>query len=385
MGPKNFTTEKTGQLVPVSGASGITHAFVPAPLPPQWEWPADLWPLLLEARTALAGLDGIGKYLPNPQLLLRPLQNREAQRSSSLEGTITDPQQQALFQVDPKYPLSSDDPVNAQREVFNYYRALHLRLEHQEALPLSLRLIRNLHAILMDGVRGAEQRPGQFRRVQNQVGSPARYVPPPVNYLEATLDTFEKYLHTEHCFDPLVEAFLVHYQFEAIHPFRDGNGRVGRLLLALTISEWCQLSNQWLYMSAYFDRNKDQYIDRMLHVSTHGDWGSWITFCLRGVIEEARDTQRRCDRLLALHRAFHEKLIEIAGSVRLSSIIDDLFESPVAVVASVQKKHNVTYPTARADLKKLKDAGIIQEIPNAPQISYYCPQIFDITYEDIFD
>ena len=116
---KNFTTKKSGQLVPISGTPGIAHAFVPNPLPPKWEWPTHLWPLLLEARTVLARLDGIGKYLPNPHLLLRPLQNREAQRSSSLEGTITDPQQQALFQVDPKYPLSLDDPVNAQREVFN--------------------------------------------------------------------------------------------------------------------------------------------------------------------------------------------------------------------------------------------------------------------------
>src|SRR5262249_31247785 len=145
------------------------------------------------------------------------------------------------------------------------------------------------------------------RRVQNQIGRPARYVPPPLNYLDEALDAFEKYLHTEHSFDPLVESFIVHYQFEAIHPFRDGNGRVGRLLLAIAIAEWCKLSNQWLYMSAYFDRNKDRYLELLLRVSSHGDWESWIEFCLIGVEEEARDTQLRCDRLLSLHRRYRSE------------------------------------------------------------------------------
>jgi len=380
--PKIFTPNKTGQLIPISGSPDLTYAFVPDPLPPHWTWPTRLWPLLLQAHTALARLEGIGKYLPNPELVLRPLQHREAQLSSKLEGTITDPQQQALFQVDPTYPTSRDDPANALREVFNYARALGLQLESQEALPLSLRLIRRLHAVLMDGVRGAEQNPGQFRRVQNQIGSPARYVPPPINYLNDYLDALEKYLHTDHQFDPLVEAFLVHYQFETIHPFGDGNGRVGRLLLALTIDEWCNLSNQWLYMSAYFDRNKDLYNDLMLRVSMHGDWESWIEFCLKGVVEEASNTQRRCDQLLSLHRIFHEKVNKIGGSVRLSSIIDNLFDSPIIIAFRLAQKHQVSYPTARSDLKKLEDAHILEVLPGSRQITYYCPEIFRITYSD---
>ena len=382
MHPQIFTDQKTGRLVPVSGDPGLTHAFIPDPLPPPWTWPERLWPLLLDAHTALARLEGIEKYLPNPQLLLHPLQNREAQRSSKIEGTITDPQQQALFQVDPKSPTSKDDPANAFQEVFNYSRALRFQLEHQETLPLSLRLIRQLHGVLMDGVRGSDQNPGQFRRVQNQIGHPATYVPPPINALHECLDAFEKYLHAEHALNPLVEAFVVHYQFEAIHPFGDGNGRVGRLLLALTIAEWCQLSKQWLYMSAYFDRNKDLYNDLMLRVSTHGDWEAWIEFCLKGVLEEANQTQRRCDQLLALHRAFHEKVNKLSGSIRLSSIIDDLFETPIVVVQRLSKKHDITYPTARADLKKLEAAGIVELIAGAPQISYFCPEILNITYAD---
>lgn len=383
MNPDAFTESRTGDLVPVSGSPGISHAFVPAFLPPNWQWPESLWPVLLEARTALASLDGIGRYLPNPELLLTPLQNREADRSSSLEGTITDPQQQALFKVEPKYPSSENDPTNAAREVFNYSRALQIRKTAAGDLPLSLRLIRELHAVLMDGVRGSDKTPGQFRRLQNQVGRPARYVPPPVDVLDSQLDSFERYLHAPEGFDPIVRAFIAHYQFEAIHPFSDGNGRVGRLLLALCIAEWCGLSNQWLYMSAYFDRNKDRYIDLMFRVSTHGDWESWISFCLRGVVETATDTQSRCERLLALLQSYKEKLDAIGGSLRLSRIVDDLFDSPVAVVTHVQKKYEVTYPTARSDLKKLADAGILRQFENMPQISYYCADVLDITYEDV--
>lgn len=351
-------------------------------LPPAWKWPNELWPLLIEARTALATLDGTGRHLPNPDLILRPLQNREAQRSSSLEGTYTEPQQQALFQLDPKFPESSEDPDNAHREVFNYSRALRLRLETLETLPVSLRLVRELHRVLMDGVRGSDRNPGEFRRTQNQIGRPARFVPPPVPHLTSLLGNLETYLHAPRSYDPLVDAFLVHYQIEAIHPFLDGNGRVGRLLLSLLIAEWCNLSNQWLYMSAYFDLHKDEYIDRLFRISTHGDWKGWIVFCLTGVVQQARDTQSRCEKLLTLNRELHERLRSVGGSVRLSAIIDDLFVVPAAAVANVARKHNVTYPTARSDLTKLESAGILERVDVASQISYYCPPILEITYAD---
>ena len=176
----------------------------------------------------------------------------------------------------------------------------------------------------MEGVRGSDHNPGQFRTAQNQIGRPARFVPSPATRLPAQLNDFEKYLHADRVYDPLVEAFLVHYQFEAIHPFMDGNGRVGRLLLAILIQEWCGLSEQWLYMSPYFDANRDRYIDHLFSVSTHGTWEAWIEFCLRGVAVQAQDTQRRCERLLDLHKDFHERLREVGGSVRLSAIVDDL-------------------------------------------------------------
>lgn len=382
LNPSLYGASASGRLTRLTGVANLSIAFVPDPLPPKWEWPGDLWPLLLEARTALASLDGTGKHLPNPELILRPLQNREAQKSSSLEGTYTDPEQQLLFGLDPRYPLSSDDPVKAHREIFNYAEALRLRRQISEELPLSLRLIKNLHAVLMNGVRGSDRNPGEFRRMQNQVGWPARYVPPPVPEMQAALDDLERYLHSEKRFDPLVEAFLVHYQFEAIHPFMDGNGRVGRLLLALTICDWCGLSNQWLYMSDYFDRNKDDYIDRMFAVSTDGSWSGWIAFCLRGVVEQARDTLLRCERLIELNRQFHEQVNNMGGSIRLSRIVDELFISPVAIVTHTASTLGVSYPTARSDLRKLERAGILRPIEQAPQISYICSAILQITYAD---
>lgn len=382
MNPELFGRARTGELVPIAGGRDVTHAFVPNPLPPPWEWPTALWPLLLEAHKALSSLDGTGKHLPNPNLILRPLQNREAQKSSSLEGTYTEPTQQALFELDPTYPQSADDPNNARREVHNYTRALRFWHEARQALPISLRLIREQHRILMDGVRGADRSPGEFRTLQNQIGRPARFVPPPPGSLAEQLDRLEKYLHGPRRYDPLVDAFLVHYQFEAIHPFMDGNGRVGRLLLAILIEEWCGLSGQWLYMSPYFDDHKDEYMRLLLRVSTDGAWEEWIRFCLTGVIAMAKDTQRRCDRLLDVHRTFHAQLRTGAGSVRLAAIVDDLFITPVAVASRIANRHKVTYPTARADLRRLQEAGILRPLPDAPQIAYFCPAILEITYAD---
>jgi len=383
MDKNEFIPDKmSGELVSVpNNPPDAAFAFIPNPLPPKWDWPYDLWPLLSEARSRLASLDGTGKHLPNPEILLQPLQGREAQLSSQLEGTITDPQQQVLFQADPRYPTSKNDPNNAYREVWNYRRALRLRLDEQNPLPLSLRLIRQLHAVLMEGVRGSDQKPGEFRTIQNQIGLPARYVPPPPQHLDKTLNEFEKYMHSSDGHDQLVRAFLAHYQFEAIHPFRDGNGRVGRLLLSWMIAEWCGLSNQWLYMSAFFEKRKKDYMDSMLSVSTQGAWDSWVRFCLEGVISQAIDTEKRCDKLLALHRDFHARLK--GGTVRLSKLVDRMFSTPVITVNQYKKLFGITYPTARSDLKKLEATGILQPLPDMAEITYYCHPIYRVTYEDL--
>ena len=383
MDASNFSAKAPGTLVPIAGQPDARVAFVPHALPPAWRWPEGLYRLLIEARIALAALDGTGKHLPDSTILIHPLQAREAQLSSRLEGTITDPHQQILFQADPAQPTS---PVDAPyREVYNYRRALRLRLDGTNQLPLSLRLIRQLHALLLDGVRSADPHPGEFRTIQNQIDRPARFVPAPPESLPEILAEFESFLHDSTInFDPLVKSFLAHYQFETIHPFRDGNGRVGRLLLALTIAEWCSLSGQWLYMSPYFEKNRSRYIDLLFGVSTGADWESWIQFCLEGVVAQSLDAQTRCDRLLALHRDFHARLAKLKrGSIRLSKLIDGFFEKPVISVGHHQREGRISYPTARADLQKLEKIGILQELSGMDYITYYCREIYDITYDDV--
>jgi Fic family protein len=383
MDAKEFDAQlMTGRLVPIPKRSpDVQVAFVPHPLPPTWSWPESLWRPLMEAREALARLDGTGKHLPNPELLMVPLHHREAQLSSRLEGTITDPQQQVLFELDPKYPTSKNDPTSAYREVFNYRQALKARDSGKDGLPLSLRLIKQLHAILMDGVRGADQEPGEFRKIQNQIGRPARFVPPPPEALDESLYALEAYLHTEDGFDPLVRAFLAHYQFEAIHPFRDGNGRVGRLLLSFTVADWCKLNSQWLYMSAYFEKRKSEYMDLMLAISTKGDWESWMRFCLKGVVVQANDAIRRCEKLVALQKDFHSRLR--GGSSRLGQAVDNLFRAPVVTVNQYRTFFGVTYHTARADLQKLEQLGIVQPLDGVRLKTYCCGPIYSITYEEI--
>jgi len=376
-----FSAQSPGTLVPISGIGDATHAFVPDRLPPSWQLPQDLFPLLLEARVALAELNGVGMHLPNSDLLLRPLQNREAQKSSSLEGTYTEPREQLLFEIEPEEAANASDPRNARREVSNYARALRIRRERSD-LPLSIRLIRNLHEVLMTGVRGSDRSPGQFRRLQNQIGRPARFVPPPANLVEGLLADLEQYLHAEMSTDPLIRAFIAHYQFETIHPFMDGNGRVGRLLLAVSIEEWCQLTAPWLYMSDYFDRNKDEYIDAMFAVSTDGDWDRWVGFCLRGVVEQAADTAARCKELIDLNRNFHDRVVELGSSPRLPAIVDSLFLSPVIRVTDARDRFDVTYPTAKSDLQKLERAGILTLAEGLAQKTYYCLPIFHAIYHD---
>jgi Fic family protein len=184
-------------------------------------------------------------------------------------------------------------------------------------LPLSLRLIRELHKILLTGVRGREKAPGAFRRVQVAIGATRQFVPSPRDRLMPCLDALEKYLHVKHSsYDPLVDCFLVHYQFLTIHPFMDGNGRVGRLLLALMLHRCCGLSKPWLYLSEYCDKHRDEYMERLFKVSTESAWDEWIEFCLRGARTQAEETIVRCQRLLKIREDFMDRIENVGGCPR---------------------------------------------------------------------
>ncbi len=382
MDPKLFVKSASGSMVPIprDPVTGNEHAFIPWPLPPEWEFSNRLWPLLADAKHQLGILEGLGRTLPNPTILLRPLEDRDAIKSSRLEGTYVTATELLVFEMQPRESKSEDDPTNPQREVLNYRRALQQGAASK--LPLSLRLIRDLHHTLMSGVRGKDRTPGEFRRTQVAIGTDHRFVPPPPENLLEYLDPLEKYFHVKKSrYDPLVDCFLIHYQFETIHPFSDGNGRVGRLLLAIMLKQLCGLSKPWLYMSEYFEQRRDEYIQRLFNVSALGDWEGWIEFCLVGTAIQARDAIERCDRLRRIKETFMNKLPEIRGSTRLQQIVEDLFQSPFVRVADLKKKLEVTYPTAKADIGRLVSAGILRELKNISPKTYYAPKVFNVAYE----
>ncbi len=372
-----FGTASPGTLVAIGGSD---KAFVPSPLPPDWLFPMSLWPLLADAKQHLGMLEGIGRTLPNPDILITPLQQREAIRSSSLEGTFATPQELLLFEYEKPAASSSSDPANSWREVYNYGVALRMGTTTDQ--PLSLHLIRTLHAELMSGVRGRDQSPGQFRTNQVHIGHGKRFVPPPVVHLQSALDDLHGYINIPADeYDPLVRCFLVHYQFETIHPFHDGNGRVGRLLLSVMLLRACGMTKPWLYMSAFFDRYKDEYIDRLFSVSSSGAWGEWIAFCLRGTIEQAKDTIRRCARLLAIRQDYMNR-IGTNGSIRLGKIVERLFISPFVRVTELVDILGVSYPTAKADVDRLRQLTILEELKDEKQKTFFSPDILHAAFED---
>ena len=372
-----------GRLWEITLDSKPDWAYIPNPLPQFWELSKDVWELLAQAREELARLDGVGRNMPNYNLLLRPLQRREALRSSSLEGTYATPEQLLLFEIDPREPTSDRDPVGAWQEVWNYSRALELGLQILTERPISLNLIRAMHCELLTGVRGMARDPGNFRRSQVHIGSDRRFIPPPPNEVMPCLDLLEKAIHQEKSIDSLIFCFMVHYQFETIHPFLDGNGRVGRLLLSLMIYDQYKLRKPWLYLSAFFDRYKDEYINLLFKVSSQGNWQDWIKFCLRGTIEQSKDSIRRFDELLVLRSQYMEQLKQVGGSIRLNQIIEHLFESPAITVPQLAEMCDISYPTARKDIERLVKVDILSlsNISERPQI-YFAPKILEIAFND---
>ncbi|MEX1231196.1 MAG: Fic family protein [Planctomycetaceae bacterium] len=371
-----------GRMTPIDGG---LHAFVPHALPPRWEMPSEFWPLVRDAWANIKELNGIGRLLKNPTILLKPLENREAIQSSRIEGTFATAKELLLFEKAPRGDNPNDQQRSDWREVWNYRQALIHGL--RSPLPISKRLICELHKVLLSGVRGEDKRPGEFRRVQvgirGKAGDPA-FVPPPYSELDSCLNDLESYIHSpSEQIDPLVDCFLVHYQFETIHPFRDGNGRVGRLLLALMVKERCILSQPWLFVSQYFEKHQSRYFELLYQVSSQAAWSEWIRFCLEGTVAQAQDTLDRCQRILDVQESLKQQLSPLRGSNKLLPIIDLVLEKMYVSVNDVIEEFGVTYPTANAYLLKLLNQGILRQLDNVPQKMYYSPEIFKITYSDL--
>ncbi len=381
MDAAKFTDKRTGRLVPIQRPDDV--AFIPNPLPPAWNFDGGLWPALAEAKRDLGELNGIAQMLPNPELLLNPLQRVESLTSSRLEGTHATAQEVMLFELNPKQPHSATDESNAWLEVHNYTRALRYGFQQLEKMPFCLRLIKELHAILLEGVRGGTTQKGEFRTHQVHLGSTRRFVPPPPgDELNQAMSELEKYINDPRDdFDPLVRCFLIHYQLEAIHPFSDGNGRIGRVVLSLMIYKWCHLKMPWLYLSPFYERYKDEYIDLLFKISSEAGWHEWLRFCLQGVIAQSLSASDKCMDLHALREEMHERTAK-DGRARVHAIIDDLFENPIVRIADLARKRQVLYPTAKSDVEYLIVKGILTEMPNSKVKTFYAPSIFAIAYKD---
>lgn len=375
MNEADFSDPSTGVLVPSLGAK----AFVPSPLPRQVVLSGSTARLLSQANHCIGELSGISRPLKNPYLLGSALLRREAILSSRIEGTVTNSEQLVLFEAGAQ---SADDENVDTREVSNYARAMRRGIALLPKLPVSLRLIKELHSVLLEGVRGERERPGRFREDQNWIGRPgssiheARYVPPPPQQMQDGLEELERYLHLEPHVGAdawqtleedadlaplLVRIALIHYQFEAIHPFRDGNGRVGRLLIPLLLVSHGRLRAPLLYVSSYLERHRTEYYDHMLAVSQRGAWTEWIDFFMRAVVESSTEAIGQADELIRMREVWRARFDKARSSALLHKLIDSLFERPGLRISDAEQILGVTPASASANIKKLVAEGILEE------------------------
>jgi len=384
MDKRLFSNKSPGILVEQIIYEKPDYAFIPDPLPPKWSIDTYLWPLIAEAKEKIGILEGIGRNLPNPDILLTPLAKTEAIKSSSIEGTYASPLEYLMYELNPKKAKSEDSKINDWRQVINYSDSLSYGIEKaKEINSINCFLIRNMHKLLLREVRGKNRHPGEWRPDIVMIGFPPRFVPPPKNHLNLCLDQLEAYINSSDDLDYLIRSFLIHYQFETIHPFSDGNGRIGRLLLTLTIFLWSPMTKPWLFMSNFFEKNRDEYINRLFNVSAQGKWTEWIDFCLRGTIFTAEETIRKVEMLRQLQIKLHDRVRNKGGNLRLSIIVDRLFTSPFIEAPEAAKITNVSIPTARKDLKTLIDCEILRPLSGNKPVIYYSPEIFSTSYEDI--
>lgn len=349
-------------------------AFVPDNLPPRLDWTPELIAALSDANLAIGQMHGIGLNLPNPNLLITPFIRREAELSSRIEGTQAEMRDIYLFEM---HEPATEPDITDVREVANYVGALEHGLRRLNELPVCVRMIRELHQILLERVRGESDRPGDFRNTQNWIGfkgcpiEQAGYIPPPPEQMTRCLDAFEKFVNTLLGNIPLLAWLaMIHYQFEAIHPFRDGNGRIGRLLIILLMCAKKVLDKPLLYLSAYFERNRQEYYDHLLRVSTHGEWGKWVLFFLRGIIEQSIDAFDRSRELLHLQHKYHS-MIKSKRSALQIKMADLLIERPVLTIPYASRHFNVTYVTARNNVLKLAKLGIVKEVTGGKRYRLY--------------
>ncbi len=362
MNPKDYRSDLAGKAILTQ--TGY-WAFIPHPLPPDIAWPSSLLSDLSKAERDLSRLATLVGAFRFPRLLIQPFMRNEAVLSSRIEGTLASLMDVYTYET---AQLSFFEQTDDVRVVFNYVRGMDYGLNRLKTLPISLRLIRELHEKLMEGVRGGMLTPGEFRRTQNWIGpvgstpSTAPFVPPPVDEMHQALDALEKFFHAETDIPLLIRAGMIHYQFEAIHPFLDGNGRVGRLLIVLMLCEWGLLSQPLLNLSVYIEHFRQEYYDLLLGVSQKGDWGAWLHFFLRGISEQSRESVVRMEWLQGIRTKYQPIADQDRNSPRMAAVIDFLFSRPILTIRQLSDGLGIPFKTAQTYLSKLVKTGVLREI-----------------------
>lgn len=351
----------SGKTVPIGGGQS---AFIPNPLPRDLALSPDLVLRLDKASRAVATLAGVGETVPNPHTLAQPFIRREAVLSSRIEGTLASLSDVLAYEASGRRNQSGEDV----EEVRNYVVALEYGIERLDSLPISYRLVNELHKRLMAGVRGEDKMPGHFRTTQVWIGAPgsairdARFVPPPPERLRDLFFEWESFVNEAHNLPPLVRCAMMHYQLEAIHPYMDGNGRIGRLLITLFLCASGVLRTPLLYLSAYFERDRRRYYDELLNVSVTGNWERWLSYFLDGVYQESRDVLERIRRVRSLQEEWRALLLNRGESANGLRLLEDLFVHPITTVSLVSRFLEISDPGARRVLNRLIDAGIVNRL-----------------------
>lgn len=374
---------RAGEYVKNLSGEMAYNSFRPAPLPPLVDMDDELVSILVNATRSLATLDALSSHIPNMDLFISMYVRKEALLSSQIEGT------QATLE-DVLDPLIEKNVNQNVMDVVNYIRATEYALERLKTLPLCNRLIRETHAVLMEGVRGQEKNPGQFRSSQNWIGAAgctlrtARYIPPRPDDMVTAMSDLEKYIHSEDPLDVLIRAALIHYQFETIHPFLDGNGRVGRLLITLFLMEKGALQTPALYISFYLKKNRFEYYDRMSEVRSKGNYEQWVKFFLRAVQASAEDASEAIRELSALHdRSFSEidNMGRAAKTARM--VLSYLEQNPIIDIGKTADDLDLSFSTISSAVKRLEEKKILVQTNNASRNRVFAYQEYlDILRRD---
>ena len=341
-------------------------AFIPKPLPPDppLDLDADLLNLLEAAVGELGRLDGVAKVIPDPEFFVSMYVRREAVLSSQIEGTQSTLEDLLELELESEH----SDPHSDVFDLVNYVQAMNFGLDRIKTLPLSLRLIREIHKELLRDGRGSKATPGEFRRTQNWIGpqgaslKQATFVPPPVPEMKKALHDFEGFLHAESRYPMLIEVGLAHAQFETIHPFLDGNGRVGRLLNTFLLVHRGILRQPLLYLSYYFKLHRTEYYDRLMAVRRSGDWEGWIQFFLRGVVQTAQEATETAERLFELRESHRSMILDRNFGQNGLLLLSHLFQRPLVNINLVASMLGSTFPTASRLVSGFEELGILKEI-----------------------